>query len=905
MAMNVDSVLRLSAKVDGLNGIVAFNRGLQSVETTAKGVTGAMRGMTGAAAGLSGALGALAPLLSVAGLVGLVQNTIKAGDAMYDLSQRTGVSVQALAQFRKAAATSGTDIENVSKSLVKLSKTMLEASTGSANASKTFQALGINIRGSNGQLKSADAVMLEVANRFKEMPDGVAKTSLALRLFGKSGAEMIPMLNMGGTAIQSLSVKMTEAFAKKADEYSDKLAILSGKVGALAADLTIALLPALQSVTDAVTGFVTAFNALPDVVKNMVVAGAGLAVAWGPITGILSGVAGGITLLGTAFTSVTGYISAVGISLEGLSVLAIDAGFALASVPIAGWIAAAVAGLAALSVALYQNNEGFRNWATTSLNFIKVLASDGINTMRAFGQTLASMWSGLVGAAKSVGRSIASAFGGPFGVIASIAKSVFDFVAQKIQGLYNLLPAGVRKAIGGVGNYFQGAWDKASGMASGGSSGGNTQTGGGFSPDLSALNSGGANSGSRSKDDSKRIQEGIRASAEALAKAKAELAILRQTDPIQKILLEYAEKRRVVNADANKQLAEKIPLEQAANIERTREAELDKLAIEQKTALTEKYKELGAAAYEAALNAAQFGVALDSMSPGLAGIVEGINNYISSVGNLREQMSRLTEQMIGTLQSSLSTAMSSAVSNFISGAESIQQTLSDMFKSIGDAFIKMATDIIAQQLIIITLNSIAKVFGGGGGFPSGSKLLGNTGMMSDAGTRVSGSSFGLGSITDGASGWFSGFGTGMATGGVMSSNGVVPLKRYATGGIAKSPQLAVFGERGPEAYVPLPDGRSIPVKVSGAMDRYRPVGGGTTAAAEGDAALGTDASGPVDGAIDVRYTVERINNVEYVTAEQFQVGMRQAASQGAAQGERRALKTLQGSRSVRSRVGLR
>lgn len=117
--------------------------------------------------------------------------------------------------------------------------------------------------------------------------------------------------------------------------------------------------------------------------------------------------------------------------------------------------------------------------------------------------------------------------------------------------------------------------------------------------------------------------------------------------------------------------------------------------------------------------------------------------------------------------------------------------------------------------------------------------------------------------------------------------------------------MAIYGERGPEAFVPLPDGRTIPVKISGAMDRYRPMGGGSTTTADGDAALGTDPSGPVDGAIDVRYTVERINNVEYVTAEQFQLGMREAANQGAAQGERRALKTLQGSRSVRNRVGLR
>ena len=55
-----------------------------------------------------------------------------------------------------------------------------------------------------------------------------------------------------------------------------------------------------------------------------------------------------------------------------------------------------------------------------------------------------------------------------------------------------------------------------------------------------------------------------------------------------------------------------------------------------------------------------------------------------------------------------------------------------------------------------------------------------------------------------------------ATGGIMTGNGPVALKRYASGGIANSPQLAMFGEGStPEAYVPLPDGRSIPVKMKG------------------------------------------------------------------------------------------
>lgn len=72
-----------------------------------------------------------------------------------------------------------------------------------------------------------------------------------------------------------------------------------------------------------------------------------------------------------------------------------------------------------------------------------------------------------------------------------------------------------------------------------------------------------------------------------------------------------------------------------------------------------------------------------------------------------------------------------------------------------------------------------------------------------------GDTFSLGNIA-------SFLGTGFANGGIMSANGEVPLRRYASGGVATSPQLALFGEGSHnEAYVPLPDGRSIPVTMTG------------------------------------------------------------------------------------------
>jgi tape measure domain-containing protein len=146
-----------------------------------------------------------------------------------------------------------------------------------------------------------------------------------------------------------------------------------------------------------------------------------------------------------------------------------------------------------------------------------------------------------------------------------------------------------------------------------------------------------------------------------------------------------------------------------------------------------------------------------------------------------------------------------------------------------------------------------------------------------------------------------------ADGGVMSNAGPMPLRRYAGGGVANSPQMALFGERGPEAYVPLPDGRSIPVKMqqrSDALNRYKPMGATGTMAADGEMAAAGGGGAAGSAAIDVRYTVERINNVEYVTAEQFRAGLQQAAAQGAQRGQQLTLRRLQQSPGTRRRVGI-
>ena len=156
-----------------------------------------------------------------------------------------------------------------------------------------------------------------------------------------------------------------------------------------------------------------------------------------------------------------------------------------------------------------------------------------------------------------------------------------------------------------------------------------------------------------------------------------------------------------------------------------------------------------------------------------------------------------------------------------------------------------------------------------------------------------------------------------ADGAVLQGGSVKP---YAKGGVVASPTLfpmaggdvGLMGEAGPEAIMPLKRGNNgkLGVEVAGrsnavdAMNRYSRR---NTAAAGGGMASEDEAIAAVQGSaapIDVRYTVERINSVDYVTADQFQDGMRRAANQGAKQGEQQTLKRLQMSSGTRKRIGM-
>jgi len=137
--------------------------------------------------------------------------------------------------------------------------------------------------------------------------------------------------------------------------------------------------------------------------------------------------------------------------------------------------------------------------------------------------------------------------------------------------------------------------------------------------------------------------------------------------------------------------------------------------------------------------------------------------------------------------------------------------------------------------------------------------------------------------------------TGIANGGFLSGG----FQAFANGGMVAGPTLGLVGEGGESEFV-IPSS-----KMEGAMKRYNAGARGAGVIPAGRDVSSMETGGiMVTSPIDVRYTVERINSIDYVTADQFQQGMSRAVQQGALQGEQRTLRKLRNSQTTRSRVGI-
>lgn len=162
----------------------------------------------------------------------------------------------------------------------------------------------------------------------------------------------------------------------------------------------------------------------------------------------------------------------------------------------------------------------------------------------------------------------------------------------------------------------------------------------------------------------------------------------------------------------------------------------------------------------------------DKQYNGLRGLSEGMRDYWQSA-------ERMGENTRNAVQNAFR-GMEDAMVNFVKSGKLD-------FKSLADSIV---SDLIRIQIQQSVTGPLARAMGS---------------MFADAKYTPGSDSF-VGPMPEVRS----------ANGNIMTSMGALPLNKYANGGIATSPQVSIFGEgRMNEAYVPLPDGRTIPVTMKG------------------------------------------------------------------------------------------
>ena len=123
-------------------------------------------------------------------------------------------------------------MDTLHHSLIILSRTMSAAKDGGEEQSKAFKKLGVSVKDTKGNLRSAGDVMTDIQAKLSTLPDGAEKTALAMKLLGKSGADMIPFLDMDAEemkAFNEASVMTPEQLAASKEAYQNSAHACSDK----------------------------------------------------------------------------------------------------------------------------------------------------------------------------------------------------------------------------------------------------------------------------------------------------------------------------------------------------------------------------------------------------------------------------------------------------------------------------------------------------------------------------------------------------------------------------------------------------------------------------------------------------------------------------------------------------
>lgn len=231
----------------GLN-TAQFSAGVAQAQSSLGRLSGALKGFAAAAAGA----------LSLGVVASSLKATADRMDTLGKAAQKIGIPVDQLSKLEYAGKLADVSLDSLTSTLAKFSKNIAEVAAGGKNdAGAALAAIGVSAVDAQGKLLPTTQIIADIAEEFSVMRDGAGKTALAIALFGKSGADMIPLLNGGRDAIASAGQELerfggvvTPEAAKQAEGFNDNLTRLQTAFDSLLQQAIAPMLPSLIELTE-------------------------------------------------------------------------------------------------------------------------------------------------------------------------------------------------------------------------------------------------------------------------------------------------------------------------------------------------------------------------------------------------------------------------------------------------------------------------------------------------------------------------------------------------------------------------------------------------------------------------------------------------------------------------------
>nr|WP_255259274.1 phage tail tape measure protein [Bacillus wiedmannii] len=380
-----------------------------------------------------------------------------------------GISMEELAASVGLMVDAGSTGESAGTAL---RASMLRLVKPPKEAAKALDKLGVTTTDSNGKMKPLAQLMEELQKGMNGYTDA-QKASTMASIFGTEAVSgMLSLMNAGPDKIREMTKALENsggASKKAADDmlkgWAGAMTKMESALDAAGRGFTDALAPAITAVSDKVAGLANWFSDLPTSMQTTIATVAAIATAFtifATVAGIaMSAIGTFISIIGGLGASLFGAVGGVG---------ALSTVFAAITGPI-GIAIAAIAGLGAILVAMWTQNETFRNSVMTAWTAIQEVISTVLTAVSSFimsiwGQVVA-FWNenqtSILTAAQNVWTTIQTVINTALTVIMAIFQAVWPVLSFIVQGVWE----NIKGVIQGALTVIQGIIQVFSGLFSG------------------------------------------------------------------------------------------------------------------------------------------------------------------------------------------------------------------------------------------------------------------------------------------------------------------------------------------------------------------------------------------------------------------------------------------------------